>query len=64
MCVMCFSFLLEDFTEEEKVNIAFQVLPLLFPTGMKKVGKKGPTQRATICECARSFVAIEKVSVK
>lgn len=44
----------------EKTNLSLQVLPMLFPAGVRKQGKRS-IQRATVEESIRGFVNVEKV---
>ncbi|XP_072181470.1 uncharacterized protein [Diadema setosum] len=47
-------------SDDEKSNLALQVLPLLFPAGVKKQGKRS-VQRATVEESMRAFINVEKL---
>ncbi|KAJ8050156.1 hypothetical protein HOLleu_03249 [Holothuria leucospilota] len=49
-------------TDEQKSNLVLQMLPLLFPPGMKRRdGRKGPNVHATVAEASRAFIQVEKV---
>ncbi|XP_071483685.1 uncharacterized protein [Diadema antillarum] len=46
--------------DDEKSNLALQVLPLLFPAGVKKQGQRS-VQRATMEESMPAFINVEKL---
>jgi hypothetical protein len=48
-------------SDEEKSNLAIQVLPLLFPPGQAKRSKGAKHSRATISEACNSFIQAEEV---
>ena len=49
--------------DDEKSNLALQVLPLLFPAGVKKQGQRS-VQRATMEESMPAFINVEKVMIE